>query len=206
MLISVSYLKNKDGIKNAVDKINKTNANYIHVDVMDAKFVKEITPSFDEIKDALEDNKKDLDVHLMVEHPMDYIKDYMKLNPKYITIHAEIEDDINSIIKYLKDNNIKVGLALNPETRIYKILPYIKDIDLVLVMSVHPGLGGQSFISDMTLKINELKALQKKYNYIINVDGGINNDTIKKVNSDMVVSGSYVVMSDNYQDKINTLR
>lgn len=206
MLISVSYLKNKDGIKKAIDDINKSNADYIHVDVMDKIFVSEETPAYSKIEEALIDNKKKLDVHLMVENPLVYIKDYMKLNPEYITIHSEIKDDIKSIIKYLKDNNIKVGLALNPDTRVYSILDYINDIDLVLVMSVYPGKGGQKFIFDVTRKINELKALQKKYHYIINVDGGINNETIKDVNSDMVVSGSYVVMSDNIQERIDSLR
>lgn len=206
MLISVSYLKNKDGIKKAIDDINKSNADYIHVDVMDKIFVSEETPAYSKIEEALIDNRKKLDVHLMVENPIEYIKDYMKLNPEYITIHSEIKDDIKSIIKYLKDNNIKVGLALNPDTRVYSILDYINDIDLVLVMSVYPGKGGQKFIFDVTRKINELKALQKKYHYIINVDGGINNETIKDVNSDMVVSGSYVVMSDNIQERIDSLR
>ena len=95
---------------------------------------------------------------------------------------------------------------MNPETRVYKILPYLNDIDLVLVLSVHPGFGGQEFIKDTTKKINELKALQKKYNYIINVDGGINGDTIKQVNSDMVVSGFYVVSNEDYDERINILK
>ena len=142
----------------------------------------------------------------MVEDAYSYIEDYIKLKPDFITFHIESKSDINKCIKLVKDNNIKVGLAINPDTRIYSILPYINDIDLVLVMSVVPGEGGQAFIKDVVKKINELKALQKKYKYVINVDGGINNETIKLVKSDMIVSGSYITMSDNFNENINKLK
>ena len=206
MLVSVSFLKNNNGLKKTIQDIDKSNANYIHVDIMDNIFAQGKVFTFEEIKNSLNNVNKELDVHLMVEDPIKYIKDYETLKPKYITFHIEIKQDINSIINYLKSKNIKVGIAINPETRIFNIMPYLKDIDLVLVMGVNPGKGGQKFINDVTKKIDELKALQKKYNYIISVDGGVNNETIKLINSDMVVSGSYVVSSNNYNEKIETLK
>jgi len=206
MLISVSFLKNKDGNIETINKLNNTSCDYIHIDIMDGKFTKNKNFEYGEIEELFKDNKKRLDVHLMVEDAYSYIEDYIKLKPDFITFHIESKSDINKCIKLVKDNNIKVGLAINPETRIYSILPYINDIDLVLVMSVVPGEGGQAFIKDVVKKINELKALQRKYKYVINVDGGINNETIKLVNSDMIVSGSYITMSDNFNENINKLK
>ena len=206
MLISVSFLKNKIGNLETINKLNNTNCDYIHVDIMDGKFTKNKNLEYSEVEELFKDNKKKIDVHLMVEDAYSYIEDYIKLKPEYITFHIESKSDIKKCINLIKDNKIKVGLALNPDTRIYNILPYINDIDLVLVMSVVPGLGGQEFIKDSTKKINELKALQRKYNYKINVDGGINNETIKLINSDMIVSGSYITMSDNFNENIKKLK
>ena len=206
MLISVSFLKNKDGNIETINKLNNTSCDYIHIDIMDGKFTKNKNFEYSEIEELFKNNKKRLDVHLMVEDAYSYIEDYIKLKPDFITFHIESKSDINKCIKLVKDNNIKVGLAINPDTRIYSILPYINDIDLVLVMSVVPGEGGQAFIKDVVKKINELKALQKKYKYVINVDGGINNETIKLVKSDMIVSGSYITMSDNFNENINKLK
>ena len=206
MLISVSFLKNKEGNIETINKLNNTSCDYIHIDIMDGKFTKNKNFEYSEIEELFKNNKKRLDVHLMVEDAYSYIEDYIKLKPDFITFHIESKSDINKCIKLVKDNNIKVGLAINPETRIYSILPYINDIDLVLVMSVVPGEGGQAFIKDVVKKINELKALQRKYKYVINVDGGINNETIKLVNSDMIVSGSYITMSDNFNENINKLK
>lgn len=206
MLVSVSFLKNINGDKQTIFDINKSNADFIHVDIMDGKFVEKKNYTYDEIKDYFVGIEKPLDIHIMAEDSLSYIEEFVKLKPKYLTFHIESKSNIDECIKYIHDHNIKAGIALNPETRIYNILPYLKDIDLVLVMGVHPGKGGQEFIKDMTKKVNELKALQSKYNFIINVDGGINGDTIKIINSDMVVSGFYVVSQDSYNERINELK
>ena len=206
MLVSVSFLKNKLGEQQTIKNIDKSNADYIHIDIMDGKFVENKNFSYDEIKDYFNGINKPLDVHLMVNDTLSYIKDFVKLKPEYITFHIESTDNIDECIKYLHEHNIKAGIALNPETRIFNVLPYLKNIDLILIMSVHPGYGGQEFIKDVLKKINELKALQTKYKYIINVDGGINGNTIKEVNSDMVVSGFYVVSQDDYNERINELK
>ena len=206
MQISVSFLKNNIGNLETIKELNNTSCDYIHVDIMDGKFTKNKNLEYSEVEELFKDNKKKLDVHLMVEDALSYIKDYINLKPEYITFHIESKSDIKECIKLIKDNNIKAGLALNPDTRIYNLLPYINDIDLVLVMSVVPGLGGQEFIKESVSKINELKALQKKYNYIVNVDGGVNDDTIKLIKSDMIVSGSFITTSNNFNEQIKKLK
>lgn len=206
MLVSVSFLKNKNGNKKTIEDINKSKADFIHVDVMDGIFVDNKKNEYNEIKDLFTNVDKPLDIHLMVDKPLNEIKKFINLKPDYITFHVESNDDIKECINLIKENNIKVGIALSPNTRIYNIIPYLKDIDLVLVMSVEPGYGGQEFIKSSINKINELKAIQKKYNYIINVDGGINDRTIKDINSDMIVSGSFITMSDNYDENILKLK
>ena len=206
MLVSVSFLKNINGERQTILDIDRSNADYIHVDIMDGKFVDNKNFTYDEIKDYFEGVNKPLDIHIMAEDNLSYIKDFAKLNPEFITFHIESCTNVDECINYLHEHNIKVGIALKPETRIYNILPYLGKIDLVLLLSVHPGYGGQEFIKDIIKKINELKAIQPKYNFIINVDGGINEETIKDVKSDMVVSGFYVVSQDNYNERINNLK
>ena len=206
MLISVSFLKNKTNNKLTIDEIDNSLANMIHVDIMDGKFVSNKTITNEEAKDLFASRKKDLDIHLMVEHPLEYINELKVLKPKYITFHIESLDNIDRVIDELKKENIGVGIALNPETRIYNIIPYLKRLDLILVMSVNPGKGGQEFIKSSYSKVNELKAMQKKYNYLISVDGGINDTTIKDLKSDIVCVGSYITMSDNFDEKITILK
>ena len=208
MLVATSILSVKDNIKEAVDKLNKTKTDYIHLDIMDGMFVSNTTWHMDDLIPYLEDNNKPLDVHLMVNDVMNYINEFSFLNPTYITFHYEAVDNIKEMIDYVKKLGIKVGLAIKPSTRYEEILPYLPELDEVLVMSVNPGMGGQEFILSTVEKINDLKdyKVNNKLNYIINVDGGINKDTIKLVgNADMVVSGSYVTNND-YDESINTLK
>ena len=208
MIVSTSILSVKDNIKEAVDKLNKTNTDYIHLDIMDGMFVENTTWHIDDLIPYLEDNNKPLDVHLMVNDVMNYVNEFSFINPTYITFHYEAVDDINGMIDYIKGLGIKVGLSIKPQTKVEEIIPYLPKLDLVLVMSVNPGLGGQEFILSTVEKINALKdyKINNNLNYIINVDGGINKDTIKLVgNADMVVSGSYIT-KNNYDESINTLK
>lgn len=208
MLLSTSYLSIKEDLKNKLIELDKTSTDYIHVDVMDGKFVPNKTLEFNELYPMLESLNKPLDVHLMVYDVYKYIDENSKLDPEYITIHLEINEDIESVINYIKSKNIKVGLSIKPNTQVEDIMPYLEKIDLVLVMSVEPGRGGQTFIETSTDKINKLKELKdnNNYNYMIEVDGGINSDTINKAkNADMVVSGSFITNSDDYESKIKEL-
>ena len=208
MKVSVSFLKTNDNLTQTIKKIEQTDCDYIHVDVEDGIFVPNKTGV---IQSNLHNSLKKLDVHLMCAHPSNFIEIYKDLNTEYITIQAEIKEDLNLLINKIKSYNIKVGIALNPETDIKEIEPYLNLIDQVLVLSVHPGKGGQEFIKDVIPKIEELIKLRNKnnYHYIINVDGGINDKTInylKDKQVDMVVSGSFVCLVPDYQSQINKLR
>lgn len=202
-MISVSILGINE-IKEKLEEIDNTTCDYIHIDIMDGIFV----PNKVEYNNEYRFNKK-IDIHLMVEDVEKYIEKYKILNPTYITFHFEINQNIKKIIEKIKENNIKVGISIKPNTDINLIKPYLNMIDLVLVMSVEPGFGGQKFIENSTNKINTLKKIREEnnYKYLIEVDGGINIDTIDKVkNADIKVVGSYITNSQNYQEKIDTLK
>jgi ribulose-phosphate 3-epimerase len=203
-MISTSILGIKDNIEYNLKQIDNTTTDYIHLDIMDSIFVE----NKNEFDLNYKFNKK-IDIHLMVKDVVSYINKYKKLSPEFITFHLEATDNIIEMINLIKENNIKVGISIKPNTDINKLFPYLGLIDLVLVMSVEPGRGGQKFIESSTNKINELKKIREEnnYHYLIEVDGGINNETIKYVeNADIKVVGSYITNSDDYQKQINTLR
>lgn len=211
MLVSASFLSSKD-IPKFLTKLNDTDINYIHVDVMDGVYVKNKTMPFREMRHISDYTSKRLDVHLMVKNPLKYIPDYASLNTEYITIHKDIEDDLLTCLKEIKSYYIKTGIALKEEDEIKDIIPYLPYIDLLLIMSVTPGAGGQGFQENSILKMKEVQVLKMEYSkdfsFIVSVDGGINADTITKVNNyvDMVVSGSYLSSSTDLQEAIDTLR
>ena len=200
MKIAGSFLKIKDDI-NKIKELEK-NTDQIHFDIMDGKF----TDNKTNIKDI--HIEKDIDIHLMVLDIKSYVDKVLKYNPKYITFHLEATDNIIEDINYIKDKKIKVGIAINPDTDIEKIYKYLNKIDLVLLMSVPPGKGGQKFI-DISQKLNKLYNYRKENNlsFIIEVDGGINNETIKKVSkADIVVCGSYITDSNDYNKQVKLLK
>ena len=142
MKISTSILNAKNKIESIV-KLNTTNTDYIHVDVMDGKFVKDT--QFNKINEISSLNiisKYPLDIHLMVENPIKYIEQLQDMNIEYITFHIEVEKNINKIISLIKELNYKVGIAINPNTDINKVKPYLDKIDMILIMSVEPGRSG----------------------------------------------------------------
>lgn len=208
MEFSVSILGIKDNVNNRIDELNKLNIDYLHVDVMDGKFVPNVTDNYEEVCNKLKNNTKKLDIHLMTCDVKEYIERYKELKPDYITFHYEVNENINSIINLLKEHNIKVGIALKPATDPLMILPYIENIDLVLVMTVEPGKGGQKFMEAMTRKISELQEIRKNghLNFKIEVDGGINDKTINLVEDvDISVVGSYITSNDNYKQKVKII-
>lgn len=206
MKIAVSFISSLYSEVDTIKKISESSADYLHVDIMDGIFVPNKNYTFAEIKSFIKDCNKPLDIHLMVDEPLNMIKDYIKLKPYDITFHLEATKYPMTIINYLKEHNIKVGIAINPGTSIDLIKPYLDYIDLVLIMSVVPGAGGQKFITETIAKINELNDLKSKYNFIISVDGGINDETIKDIHADMVVSGSYICKNEDYDAQINKLK
>ena len=203
MKISASFLSIKDNIKENIVKLTNNDIDYLHLDIMDGKFVANIPWNILEIKNLINYHKP-LDVHLMVKDVNKYIDDFKQLHPTYITVHYEVLDDVMAVINYIKKSNIKVGLSIKPNTDISLIIPYLKYIDLVLIMSVEPGLGGQKFIINSVDKIKKLKEL--KGDFLIEVDGGINDSTINLVkDADIVVVGSYIT-SGNYEERIKKLK
>ena len=208
MKISVSIL---DAVNryDAVDELNDTNISYLHIDVMDDKFVNNIQfQNMDEIREISKISKFPLQVHLMVEDISSYLDKFYGLNIESITFHLETEQDILMNIDKVHDMGYRCGIAICPDTDIQLIYPYLDKIDMVLLMSVIPGRGGQSFILDTKDKIAMLKNyIDRNYlSVLIEVDGGINDKTISFVrDADVAVVGSYIVKSDNYIERVNSL-
>jgi ribulose-phosphate 3-epimerase len=179
----------------------------IHVDIMDGKFVPPTTFDYKQIK-AIK-SKLQKDVHLMVEHPMkdNYIDNYIEAGASSITIHEEAKDDVNKCISYLHSKSIKVGLSINPPTDVNKLIPFLDKIDLVLIMSVNSGYAGQKFIPGVLEKVKLLRKL--KPNLDIEIDGGINKDTIKKsyqAGVNIFVAGSAIFDKKDRKKAIEELR
>ena len=209
MKISVSYLSSKYSKEETIRLIEATDADYIHVDLMDGGFVPTKNFTIPEVLSLLEKHIKPLDIHLMVFDPIIYISDLAKLKPKYITFHVEATKDIVKTIEEIRKQGIGVGLSIKPNTDLYELMPYLSLVDLVLLMSVEPGAGGQEFISSSVERLKELLEYRRQNNlsFQIEMDGGINKDTIKQVaDLDIVVSGSFVCKSDHYQERINELK
>ncbi len=207
-MLSVSILGIKENIKQNIEKLDSLNIDYLHIDIMDGIFVENKTWGYNEIEKLLQNTKQKKDIHLMVKDVKKYVDDFIKLKPNNITFHYEASSNPLELINYIKEKNIKVGLSIKPETNVEEIIPLLKEIDLILVMSVEPGKGGQEYIENSTNKINELYRLreQKKYNYLIEVDGGINNKTKEKAsNADILVVGSYIT-NNNYEEKIKEFK
>jgi len=205
MELSVSIL-NANNKKQMIETLNNTDISYIHLDVMDGNFVSQKTLQIEEIIELSKISEKKLDIHLMVSNPIDYIEGIKELtNIEYITIHLEIDKDIKKILSKIKDYGYKTGLSIKPNTNINELLPYLEDLDLVLLMTVEPGQGGQPFIESSIPRLKELK--EKVGNIKIEVDGGINDKTIKNVqDADIAVVGSYITKSENPIDKIKSLK
>ena len=203
--ISTSILSAKNRIKSIKD-LNETTTDYIHIDVMDNKFVPNYQLPINEIKKLARESNKIFDVHLMVEDPEKYIKNLNINNVDSITIHVEIDKNINKLIKLIKSYGLEAGLAIKPNTNLSSLTRYLDNIDKVLVMSVEPGFGGQKFIENTVDRIIKLR--NKKSDLLIEVDGGINDETIDKIKyiSDIAVVGSYIVNCDDYQEAINNLK
>lgn len=209
MKVSVSILSSSIKPQDIVKKLDNTKADFIHVDIMDGKFVENKTWTISEVKKIVSYSKLPLDVHLMVENPPKYIEDYALLNTSYITFHYEAVKDIDKMINEIKNYGLKVGIAINPETDEKVLYPYLSKIDQVLVMSVHPGKSGQSFIENTPNKIENLKQeiINQNAKTIISVDGGINDETGKLCvdkGVDMLVSASYI--HKDIVNNINTLK
>lgn len=201
--VSTSILTCNNRIQ-ATEELNKTNTDYIHIDYMDGIFVDNKEFTIEEIKTLSKISTKKLDIHIMAENPEQIIQELKGLNIEYITIHYEINKPLNKIINLIHNQGYKCGISIKPKTNPKNIIEYLKKIDLVLIMSVEPGKGGQKFIPDVLNKIKELK----QNNLIIEIDGGINDTNIEELKNivDIVVVGSYITNSSDYNKQINNLK
>lgn len=191
MQVSVSIFSKKTSKEriDVINKLNSSNADFIHFDVADGKFVESKYLCIPELVKLLKLSKKKNDVHLMVEDPIKYIEQIKNLNVDTITIHVEINKALMSLIETIKKSNIKVGLAVDLDTSIDSIKPYLKLIDRVLIMSVKAGKGGQEFQPKVLEKIKKIPN-----NIEVEIDGGINDEAIKYLNGvDIAVSGVYAL-------------
>ena len=201
--VSTSILTCNNRIQ-ATEKLNKTNTDYIHIDYMDGIFVDNKEFTIEEIKTLSKISIKKLDIHIMAENPEPIIQELKDLNIEYITIHYEINKPLDKIINLIHNQGYKCGISIKPKTDPKNIIEYLEKIDLVLIMSVEPGKGGQKFIPDVLNKIKELK----QNNLIIEIDGGINDTNIEELKNivDIVVVGSYITNSSDYNKQINNLK
>ncbi len=190
-ILSADFANLEAEIKNLIS----LGAPWIHVDVMDGHFVPNLTIGAPVVKSLRKIKEAYLDCHLMIEEPERYVDDFIKAGADNITLHVESQGDILSLIKRIKSSNVKVGLTLRPATSLALLEPYLEFLDVVLVMTVNPGFGGQSFMTDQVPKIEQLYNLREKnkFNYLIQVDGGVNEKTKSFLTqADVLVAGNFI--------------
>lgn len=193
-------------------RVENAGADIIHLDVMDGVFVPNITFGIKMVADLKKIATKPLDCHLMIVSPEKYVKKFAEVGADYITVHYEAcKENLANVLKLIKSCGVKCGLVINPDTPVEKIVNEIPLCDMVLVMSVFPGFGGQSFISDVLVKVSEIRDIIDKnhYNCLIEIDGGINPRTAlaaKKAGCDVLVAGSSVFGAKDAAKAISDLR
>lgn len=175
--------------------VAKAGADWIHVDVMDGHFVPNLTIGIPVVASLKKVSPLPLDVHLMIENPEKYVDGFAKAGADYLTVHVEATKDVKSLIAQIRKAGAKPGLTLRPSTSFEEVKPYLHLIDLLLIMTVEPGFGGQSFMVDQVSKITEARKIiqDQKLNCLIEVDGGVSDKTMPHLKDvDVFVAGSYV--------------
>ena len=196
-------------IINTIKKINESDLDFIHFDIMDGVFVPNISYGPHFVECVRKHSSKIFDVHLMIKNPLPYIKNFVDVGADIITIHCE-SDNVLKSLKLIKKLNVKSGIVLNPKTSFKKIKKYLPFVDVVMVMTVEPGFGGQKFMDNQITKIEKISSLISEQNkkILLEVDGGINFDTAKKVidvGANVLVVGSFLFSQKNIKDTIKTL-
>ncbi len=191
--------------------VEEAGADLIHVDVMDGKFVPNLTLGPPVIASIRETTELPFDVHLMIETPGRYIGEYADAGSDFITVHVEAERHLHRTVHAIKERGVKAGVSLNPATPLDQIEEIIADIDLLLIMSVNPGFGGQTFIEQTLRKIERARALidREAPQVLLEVDGGVtleNIATIREAGADIFVAGSSILRSNDYGHTIREMR
>lgn len=194
-----------------IQVINSSSADFIHLDVMDGVFVPNISFGFPIIEHVNKVAAKPLDVHLMIIEPVRYVVPLVEVGANIITVHYEACKDIERTVRHIKKQGVKAGVCINPNTPVSVLQDFITEPDVVMLMAVEPGVGGQVLIESTYAKVKELKSMIDKYNpaCMIEVDGGVNYDTGKKLfeaGADILASGSFVFKSENPADTIDRLK
>lgn len=194
-----------------VKKVEDEKCEYLHIDVMDGSFVPNISFGHVVIKSLRKKSNMVFDVHLMIDEPIRYVKDFVDAGADIIVVHQEATKHLHRTIMAIKEYGVKVGVSLNPATSLDTLEYILDELDMVLIMSVNPGFGGQSFIESSVEKIRKLKEMidKKGLNIDIEVDGGITKDNIKKVvdaGANVIVAGSSIFGKENIADAVKDLR
>lgn len=205
-ILSADFAKLGEEIK----EVEKGGADYIHVDVMDGHFVPNITIGPLIVEAIRPITELPLDVHLMIENPDQYIPTFAKAGSSIITVHEEASTHLHRTIELIKDHGVKAGVVINPATPVEMIQEVLHEVDLVLIMTVNPGFGGQSFIKHAIHKIEKLASHRKQHNlsFEIEVDGGVNTETAKwcvDAGADVLVAGSAIFNKPNREKAIKDI-
>lgn len=198
-------------LQSDVQRVEALGADLIHIDAMDGQFVPNLTLGANVVAALNKVTNLPLDCHLMIDKPERFIEDFAKAGADMISVHVESTPHLHRVIQQIKEYGIQAGVVINPSTPVEAIKPVLEDVHFVLVMTVNPGFGGQKFITSTLNKIRQLDAIRKSENlsFLIEVDGGINQDTIKlcqQAGVDIAVAGSYIYDAPDMKKAMNALK